>query len=237
MITGRRRPERLVLCCEDPSTQVHAATRIAGQRRERHGRYTRLSLSPVFGFHSAIARGDNTGTLNDELCPGERVPVYHAALGVPHVSKEGGGTGARGSPTEVRTRKVMSLASELMLLLSEDGADPERVEALTRHLRRELDQLDVGAVSPLPMGQAPEGTRAFEVAALGGLLVALTGPVEAVGKIVAVIREWLSRTPGPVRTVRLELAGDVLELSEASAAEQDRLVQLFVSRHTSSGST
>jgi hypothetical protein len=57
------------------------------------------------------------------------------------------------------------------------------------------------------------------------------------GKIVAVIREWLTRTPGPVRTVRLELAGDVLELSQASAVEQDRLVELFVSRHASPGST
>jgi hypothetical protein len=155
----------------------------------------------------------------------------------PSTSEEGGRDVNEAPLNEVRAREVMSLTSELALLLSEDGADPERVETLTRHLRRELDQLDVGAVSPLPVGQAPEGTRAFEVAALGGLLVALTGPVEAVSKIVAVIREWLSRTPGPVRTVRLELAGDVLELSEASAAEQDRLVQLFVSRHTSSGST
>jgi hypothetical protein len=124
-----------------------------------------------------------------------------------------------------------------MLLLSEDGADPERVQMLTGHLRRELDQLDVERISPLPMGQAPEGTRSFDVAAVGGLLVAFADPAQALGKIIAVIRQWLTRSPGPVRTVRLELAGDVLELSQASAAEQDRLVELFVSRHASSGST
>jgi hypothetical protein len=33
--------------------------------------------------------------------------------------------------------------------------------------------------------------------------------------------------------VRLELDGDVLELSEASANEQTRLIELFVDRHTS----
>jgi hypothetical protein len=127
------------------------------------------------------------------------------------------------------------MAVELTLLLSEDGADAERVETLTRHLRHELDQLDVERVCTLTTGQAPEGSRAFEVAAVGGLLVALGDSTQALGKIVAAIRSWLTRTPGPVRTVRLELAGDVLELSQASAAEQDRLVELFVSRHSSSG--
>jgi hypothetical protein len=123
------------------------------------------------------------------------------------------------------------MASELTLLLSEDGADPERVDALTRTLRRELDELDVERVTPLTAGEAPEGTRAIEVAAVGALLVTLGNSAQALGKVVGAIRNWLARTPGPVRTVRLELGGDVLELSQASAAEQDRLVELFVSRH------
>jgi hypothetical protein len=49
--------------------------------------------------------------------------------------------------------------------------------------------------------------------------------------VVTAIRSWLSRSPAPSRTVRLELDGDVLELSQASQEEQDRLVQLFLSRH------
>jgi hypothetical protein len=32
--------------------------------------------------------------------------------------------------------------------------------------------------------------------------------------------------------VRLELDGDALELSQASADDQERLIELFVSRHT-----
>jgi hypothetical protein len=31
--------------------------------------------------------------------------------------------------------------------------------------------------------------------------------------------------------VRLELDGDALELSQASAADQERLIELFVARH------
>lgn len=127
------------------------------------------------------------------------------------------------------------MTRELTVFLSEDGADPERVDMLTGHLRRELNDLDVERVSPLVVGKAPDGTRAFELAAVGGLLVALGDSGQALGKIITAIRTWLTRTPGPVRTVRLELGGDVLELSHASATEQDRLVELFVSRHIASG--
>jgi hypothetical protein len=113
----------------------------------------------------------------------------------------------------------------------EDGADAERVDALTGHLRRELAQLDVERVSPLSGGEAPPGTRGIDVAAVGGLMVVLGQSATALSAVVAAIKGWLSRSPGPARTVRLELGGDVLELSQASASDQDRLVELFVQRH------
>ena len=50
--------------------------------------------------------------------------------------------------------------------------------------------------------------------------------------MVAAIRDWLRRGEGTRRTVRLELAGDALELSQASAADQAQLIELFVARHT-----
>jgi hypothetical protein len=50
--------------------------------------------------------------------------------------------------------------------------------------------------------------------------------------VVSAVRDWLRRADEPSRTVRLELDGDVLELSQASMADQDRLVELFISRHT-----
>ncbi len=124
---------------------------------------------------------------------------------------------------------------ELRLLLEEDGADPERVDLLTGHLRRELAQLDVERVGPLPAGEAPPGTRGLDVAAVGGLLVVLGQSATALTAVVAAIRGWLARSPGPARTVRVELGGDVLELSQASASDQDRLIELFVQRHASAG--
>jgi hypothetical protein len=121
---------------------------------------------------------------------------------------------------------------DLRLLLEEDGADAERVDVLTGHLRRELAQLDVERVRPLPAGEAPPGTRALDAAVLGGLLVTLGQSGTGLAAVITAIRGWLARTPGPARTVRLELGGDVLELSQASADQQDRLIELFVDRHS-----
>jgi hypothetical protein len=50
-----------------------------------------------------------------------------------------------------------------------------------------------------------------------------------------VIGDWLWCGPGTRRTVRPELDGDALELSGVSAADQARLIELFVSKHAMGG--
>jgi hypothetical protein len=123
------------------------------------------------------------------------------------------------------------MGSELVVHLAEDGADPERLDELTRFLRDELLQLDVDDVTALRAGEPPPGARVFDVLAVGGLLVSLSRSAEGLRQIVSAIRKWLARGEGARRTVRLEIDGDALELSEASAADQERLIWLFVSRH------
>jgi hypothetical protein len=126
---------------------------------------------------------------------------------------------------------VNGVADDVRLQVSEDGADPERIDQLARRLRDELLQLDVDDVRPLEAGPAPDGSRAFDVLAVGGMLVTVGRSAGSLLTVVSAIGRWLGRGAGPPRTVRLELNGDVLELSSASAADQERLVALFVSRH------
>jgi hypothetical protein len=123
------------------------------------------------------------------------------------------------------------MGSELRVQLAEDGADAERLDELTRFLRDELLQLEVDDVTALRVGEPPPGARVFDVLAVGGLLVSLGRSAESLRPIVSAIRKWLARGEGTRRTVRLEIDGDALELSEASAADQERLIGLFVSRH------
>ena len=128
------------------------------------------------------------------------------------------------------------MCGELSLRLAEDGADAERLDVLAGYLRLELLQLDVENVTALGAGEAPSGARAFDVVAVGGLLVTLGRSVGGLRAVVSAVRKWLGRGEGAPRTVRLEIAGDVLELSAATAADQLRLIELFVARHTTAES-
>jgi hypothetical protein len=119
---------------------------------------------------------------------------------------------------------------QVLVQVDEAGADPERVDAVARMLRDELVQLDVEDVSAASGGPAPDGTRGLDLVAAGGLLVSL-GSSDLLRSVVATVRGWLTRSPAGGRSVKIEVDGDVLELSNASQEDQDRLVAMFLDRH------
>ena len=109
-------------------------------------------------------------------------------------------------------------------------ADAEEVAEATLQLRRELLDLDVEAVELARAGEPPPGTRAVELAALGALVVTVAqSPL--LGPVVAAVRSWLAGAQQ--RSIKLELDGDVLELSGLSSKEQQRLVDEWLGRHES----
>lgn len=130
-----------------------------------------------------------------------------------------------------------SMDVELRLQLSEEGADAGRLAALAGYLRAELLQLDIEDVKPIPVGEAPPGARVVGAAAVGALLVAFGQSANALRSVVSVASDWLRRGQGTGRAVRLEIGGDALELSQASAADQERLIELFVRKHAPGGAT
>jgi hypothetical protein len=69
----------------------------------------------------------------------------------------------------------------------------------------------------------------------GGLLVAIGQSADGLRSVASAIRAWLLRGERSHRSVRLELGGDALELSQVSTADQDRLIELFVRRHAAGG--
>jgi hypothetical protein len=96
-------------------------------------------------------------------------------------------------------------------------------------LRSELLELDVDAVEPATGGPAPEGARAIEALVAGALVVRFVRSTESLASLVRTVRGWLG--PHSDRRVRLELDGDVLELTGASDAERQRLVDAWIERH------
>jgi hypothetical protein len=111
------------------------------------------------------------------------------------------------------------------------GADEDELERLARSLSVELLELDVDAVKLVPAGPAPDDARAVEALVLGALVVRLARRSEGLASLVRSVRGWLAADAA--RRVRIELDGDVLELTGASDEERDRVVDAWIERHGS----
>jgi hypothetical protein len=108
-----------------------------------------------------------------------------------------------------------------------DG-DALEVARATLQLRRELLDLDVDAVDAPGAGEPPPGARGMDVAAVGALVVNFADS-QVLAAVVTAIRSWLAGSPR--RSIKLELGGDVLELTGVSSAEQRRLTDEWLARH------
>ena len=141
------------------------------------------------------------------------------------------------------------MRTTVRLALFESGADALRLDHLGRQLRSDLLHLDAVAdvtvdgaadpaadpaadatVEPTPVRPVVSKTRGIDAATASTLAVALLGS-GGITAVIGTLREWLNRGGADAgRTVRLEAGGDVLELTGASPAEQERLVALFLRR-------
>jgi hypothetical protein len=110
----------------------------------------------------------------------------------------------------------------------EPGEDEEQRAWLAGQLREELLQLDVHRVDAVHGGEAPGGTRSGPWTAVGALLVTLAGDSGALAGLIDAVKSWLSRVGG--RTAKLELDGDVLELTGVSSRQQQQLIDAWLAR-------
>ncbi|MUL41600.1 hypothetical protein FZ103_10500 [Streptomonospora sp. PA3] len=112
-------------------------------------------------------------------------------------------------------------------------AHAEDLEQLVASLHGELLHLDVEDVRPLQTGPPPAGARADWGLDLTGLAVVTDASMTMLSRLVRSLRAWCDRTQ-PRPSLRLEIDGDVLEISETSTEQADRSLQFFLQRHGTS---
>ena len=117
----------------------------------------------------------------------------------------------------------------IQVAVGPDG-DADEVAHATLQLRRELLDLEVDAVEAPKEGAAPPWSRAVDLTALGALAVNIAES-QLLTAVISTIRSWLAASSR--RSVKLELGGDVLELTGVSSSEQRRLTDEWLDRHTS----
>ena len=123
----------------------------------------------------------------------------------------------------------MEAASQFTLVF-DGGADtePREVSELTTQFRQRLLELEVETVELVRDSDIPVGAKPVDAIAIGGLVV--TAAPAVVEAVIALVKAWLSSRP--IRTAKVTIGGDSIELTQASPADQERLVQAFVDRHT-----
>ena len=93
--------------------------------------------------------------------------------------------------------------STLFVEVSVDGGGPTELDDLTRQLAREVNELNVEDVVQVAEGEAPAGTKALDMAAIGQLAVTLTPAV--VGPLFGVLKSWVERKPSTPVKVRVRV--------------------------------
>jgi hypothetical protein len=105
----------------------------------------------------------------------------------------------------------------------------EELDELTVHLReRLLDEIDLDSVEFVASENAPASAKPGEVLTIGTLTITLS-PI-MLRYVVQLIQTWISHRP--VRSVRLTLGQDSIEVTDPRNADQRRLVEAFIERHS-----
>jgi hypothetical protein len=107
------------------------------------------------------------------------------------------------------------------------GSDDREVAELTSQLRDRLLELDVERVELVRSDEIPEGAKPGDAISLGTLLITLAP--SAVTAVIGLLKEWLANRP--VRTAKVTIGGDSIELTDASTADQERLAEAFAAKH------
>ena len=120
------------------------------------------------------------------------------------------------------------MGRDLKVELIEPDSDVEGRDELTRNLRLELLELDVDDVSPVVAGQSPIDSKGLELVEVGALLVQVAGSMDAINTVVTVLRSWLRRGSSSRRSLKISVDGHSLELTSATDAQQQQLVDEFL---------
>jgi hypothetical protein len=117
----------------------------------------------------------------------------------------------------------------LEVQLDAADSDAEELAHLTDKLRRNLLQLDVDAVEHSAAGEPPAGAKAVDLMLIGTLVVTLGRSASKLASVVRTVQDWVGTRPA--RTVKLQLDGDTIEITDASSRDQQRLIDTWIERH------
>lgn len=107
--------------------------------------------------------------------------------------------------------------------------DAEGLAESTRQLRSELLELDVESADFVAAGPAPRRAKAGLPIDWGKLILTFAASGGVLTTLINVLQSWISRRREC--SIVLEIDGDRLEITGTPTKEQQRLIDLWLSRH------
>ena len=114
----------------------------------------------------------------------------------------------------------------ILQVLPAQDSDAEELANLGGRLREELLEYDVSSVGPLPAEEVPPGAKG--IGDVAGWLVANFATLDGLRAVIDGIRAWTARTH---RTVEVTIDGDTVKLGDATAQQQQEIVDAWLARH------
>lgn len=113
-----------------------------------------------------------------------------------------------------------------IVLEAGEHVDPIELEDLTRGLRARVLELEVERADLATSGPPPDGAKGAEAAAAAAISVTMLPIV--LRSVVAVIETWLENRP--IRSAKLTIGDDSIELTQATDLERRLLIDRFLTR-------
>ena len=140
------------------------------------------------------------------------------------------GKGASPVPYRRAEEDLVERAEDLVVQVQAGpDEDEEDLAGLARQLRARLLDLDVDSVDPLAAAADAQGAKGLGTV-LGGLVVRF-GTVGGLRSVLAAVAGWAARTG---HSVEVSYGGDRLLVTGVTTAQQERIIDDFLSRHAPS---
>jgi hypothetical protein len=117
----------------------------------------------------------------------------------------------------------------IIMLEGDSNSDLLELNDLTAQLRRHLLELDVEDVELVRNGEVPAEAKPVDPVIIGALAVTLVKTPSILKSITGLVETWIRNRP--VRTARIVIDDDFLELTAVSPAEHRLLTEAFIDKH------
>jgi hypothetical protein len=113
-------------------------------------------------------------------------------------------------------------SQEIALHLIDDTIDTEVLADRAYRLKRELVEAGAQAVTLVPAGRPPSGSKATDPIAVGALMVSLANSPSLIAAIAGTIQSWMNRTA--TQRIRIKVGERELEVAGPVSPADEELI-------------